>query len=314
MDRRYAPRRVPAKFGALGTRRTGVRGSVAPTSPRVATPHRISDSLRVSHEDDDLVGAIAEARAYLEWERDLGGIGLRRTVPRPRPRPDDARAPAVARPAASAPGTVSAPVARPDVIRIDGPRLPLDEVRSKLTVLADEAASCTACRLHTGRTKSVFSRGSMTADLVFVGEGPGYNEDQQGAPFVGAAGQLLDKMIVAMGYAPDDVYICNVVKCRPPENRTPEPDESRACSPFLNGQLELVKPRAIVALGRCAAEGVSAMPEGGRGWRGTWASYRGIPVMPTYHPAYLLRSPEQKRVVWDDLQKVMALLGRRSVE
>lgn len=261
--------------------------------------------------DDELTDALAEARAYLEWERDLGGIGVRRTAVAQRA----SIAPATPRPdprAALPPAPQIDPIPRSPTI--DGPRLPVDEVRSRLTVLADEAASCTACRLHSGRTKSVFARGSVTADLVFVGEGPGYNEDQQGAPFVGKAGELLDRMIVAMGYDPADVYICNVVKCRPPENRTPEPDEARACSPFLTGQLELVKPRAIVALGRCAAEGVSAMTADGRGWRGSWATYRGIPVMPTYHPAYLLRSPEQKRVVWDDLKKVMALLGKRSLE
>jgi DNA polymerase len=177
-----------------------------------------------------------------------------------------------------------------------------------LEVLAQEAAACTRCRLHEGRTKSVFSRGSMDATLAFVGEGPGYNEDQQGEPFVGAAGQLLDKMVVAMGLTRDGVYVCNVVKCRPPENRTPLPDEAGACATYLTQQIDIVAPKVIVALGRCAAENLG-VAEAGRSWRGRWGSYRGIPVMPTYHPAYLLRSPEMKKPVWEDLQLVMERLG-----
>jgi DNA polymerase len=184
------------------------------------------------------------------------------------------------------------------------------ERRRRLSVLADKAAACTSCRLHAGRTKSVFARGSERADIAFIGEGPGFNEDQEGLPFVGAAGQLLDKMILAMGSNPSDVYVCNVVKCRPPENRTPLADEAIACSPFLVEQLELVSPKVIVALGRCAAENLGLAKPGAGGWRGSWGTWRGIPVMPTYHPAFLLRSPEFKRTVWEDLQKVMAHLGR----
>jgi len=269
-------------------------------------------------DDDELPSAIAEARAFLEWESELGGIGY---VRRERPV-------AAARPPAGGGGRdVPAPASRatestsfdpaaekPRAPMIEGPRVTEPELSQRLRVLTDDAASCTECRLHTGRTKSVFSRGVPTADLVFVGEGPGETEDLEGLPFVGEAGKLLDKMIAAMGYGRDDVYICNVVKCRPPKNRTPEPDEARSCSRFLTGQIELVRPRAIVSLGRCAAEGLGVMPPDGRNWRGAWTSYRGIPVMPTYHPAYLLRSPEQKRVVWEDLQKVMARLGQRSVK
>lgn len=260
-------------------------------------PATMSGDLR-----DELRGLLAEAHGFLAWETELGGVGLRARprTPEVRPAPEPATA-APARPVPSA-----APPATPAP---DAARLPIDEARRRLSLLAEEAAACTACRLHAQRTHSVFARGNPAADLVFVGEGPGFHEDQQGVPFVGPAGQLLDKMIAAMGYRPDDVYICNVVKCRPPENRTPEPDESRACGPFLVAQLEIVKPRAIVALGRCAAEGLSVMPPDGRGWRGRWASWKGVDVMPTYHPAYLLRSPEQKRVVWEDLQKVMAKLG-----
>lgn len=265
---------------------------------------------------DELRSLLAEAHAFLSWERELGGVGLAS-----RPRTPSVQA-AVARsssasqaPTPAEAGTGGAERSEPTAAPVlptaptDEARLPLEEARRRLAVLAEDAATCTACRLHATRTRSVFARGNPAAELVFVGEGPGYNEDQQGLPFVGEAGQLLDKMIAAMGYRPDDVYICNVVKCRPPENRTPEPDEALACAAFLVGQLDIVKPKAIVALGRCATEGLGVMPRDGRGWRGQWAKWKGIDVMPTYHPAYLLRTPEQKRVVWEDLQRVMALLG-----
>lgn len=178
-----------------------------------------------------------------------------------------------------------------------------------LRVLAERAAGCTACGLHSSRTKSVFARGAHDAELVFVGEGPGRDEDLSGLPFVGAAGKLLDKMVAAMGYGRDEVYICNVVKCRPPENRTPLPNEAAACEPFLTAQIEMIAPKVIVALGKCAAINLGVAGETGR-WRGLWKEWRGIPVMPTFHPAYLLRSPEKKREVWDDLQLVMTRLGR----
>lgn len=190
-----------------------------------------------------------------------------------------------------------------------GPDTPAKADRiTALKVLAEQASECTQCVLHSGRTKSVFARGSANADLVFVGEGPGYHEDQQGVPFVGQAGQLLDKMIVAMGLKPDDVYICNVVKCRPPENRTPLPPEVAACSPYLKAQILIVQPKVMVALGRCAAEALSATQPGGKNWRGQWTTWENIPLMSTYHPAFLLRSPQYKRPVWEDLQKVMQKL------
>jgi uracil-DNA glycosylase len=180
----------------------------------------------------------------------------------------------------------------------------------RLEIMAREAASCTACVLHEKRKHNVFARGSAMAELAFVGEGPGRDEDLQGLPFVGAAGQLLDRMIAAMGYGRDDVYICNVVKCRPPENRTPRPEEMLACSRYLVPQLEIVAPKYVVALGRCAAQALGVADVTGP-WRGRFGVWRGIPVMPTYHPAFLLRSPEFKRVVWEDLQQVMGRLGRQ---
>ena len=168
---------------------------------------------------------------------------------------------------------------------------------------------CSRCKLHRSRTNIVFGVGSARADLVFVGEGPGGEEDRQGEPFVGKAGQLLTKMIGAMGLSREDVYICNVVKCRPPNNRDPQADEVAACEPFLKQQLATLSPKVIVTLGRYATQTLLQQDKPMGQLRGTWASYEGIPVMPTFHPAYLLRSPLKKREVWVDLQEVMARLG-----
>jgi len=185
------------------------------------------------------------------------------------------------------------------------------ERRTRLAVTSDEVRGCTKCDLSATRTQTVFARGNPMAELVFVGEGPGADEDRLGEPFVGKAGQLLDKMIVAMGYAPADVYICNVVKCRPPDNRKPEPNEMASCMPYLHEQLSVIRPRAIVALGATAVQGLIGAAEGITRMRGTWKIYRGsIPVMPTFHPAYLLRDPTKKADVWSDLQAVMKQLGR----
>lgn len=188
--------------------------------------------------------------------------------------------------------------------------LPMAERERRHAALSEQAAACTACPLHAGRQRNVFARGALDAELAFVGEGPGHQEDRQGLPFVGPAGQLLDRMIVAMGYTRDSVYICNIVKCRPPDNRTPLPPEAAACLPWLEAQLQLVQPKVIVALGRCAAEHLGCMPPSGRGWRGRWTTWQDVPVLATYHPAYLLRTPAQKRTTWADLQQVMARLGR----
>jgi DNA polymerase len=241
-------------------------------------------------------------RAHLEWERELGGPGL----PPWREPPSEGRV--------SEERGVERPV--PPLQREAPPAAlaaaPDGERARRLALVAEQAAACTSCALHRGRTKSVFARGNPHAELMFIGEGPGFNEDQQGLPFVGPAGQLLDRMIAAMGYRPDDVYICNVVKCRPPQNRTPHAEEAAACAPFLAEQLAVVAPKIIVALGRCATENLGLMPADGRRWRGAFRDYRGVPVMPTYHPAFLLRSPQFKRQVWDDLQLVMAELGRPS--
>jgi uracil-DNA glycosylase family 4 len=178
-----------------------------------------------------------------------------------------------------------------------------------LPAILSDIGDCTRCKLHRGRTKLVFGDGNPRADLVFVGEGPGRDEDAQGLPFVGRAGKLLTQMIEAMGLQRQDVYICNVVKCRPPENRTPEKDEVETCSPFLLRQIDAISPRVIVCLGSVAAQTLLETNRGISHFRGEWLDFRGRKLMATYHPAYLLRNPSAKGEVWKDLQKVMAVLG-----
>ena len=186
-----------------------------------------------------------------------------------------------------------------------------DDRRVRLSLLAEEVRSCTRCGLSAQRTQTVFARGNPHAELCFIGEGPGQDEDRLGEPFVGKAGQLLDRMIAAMGYARDEVYVANIVKCRPPDNRKPEPDEMAACSPFLVQQLELIQPKVLVALGATAVQGLIGTTEGITRLRGKWKLYKGMtPIMPTFHPAYLLRNPAAKREVWSDLQEVMRHLGK----
>jgi uracil-DNA glycosylase family 4 len=172
-----------------------------------------------------------------------------------------------------------------------------------------DIGDCIRCKLHKDRNKIVFGDGSPQARLLFIGEGPGRDEDLQGLPFVGRAGKLLNQMIEAMGLLRSDVYICNVVKCRPPENRAPEKDEVAACSPFLFRQIDLVAPQVIVCLGSIAAQTILETTRGISQFRGQWLEFRGRKLMATYHPAYLLRNPAAKSEVWKDLQKVMAELG-----
>jgi len=178
-----------------------------------------------------------------------------------------------------------------------------------LADVALEASTCTKCRLAQGRTQVVFGVGDPDADLMFIGEAPGFHEDKQGEPFVGAAGQLLTKMIQAMGYQRQDVYICNILKCRPPQNRNPEPDEIAACEQFLRKQIAIVQPRVIVALGKFAAQFLCGETTPITRLRGNLRTFHEIPVMPTYHPAFLLRDASRKGEAWADLKQVMALLG-----
>ena len=182
---------------------------------------------------------------------------------------------------------------------------------SELASVREELGDCIRCKLHKGRQNIVFGEGDPNAALVFVGEGPGKEEDEQGRPFVGAAGQLLTDIIVkGMRLNREDVYICNIVKCRPPNNRNPEPDEIMACEPFLIKQLQAIKPKIIIGLGNVAVKTLLKTKEGITSLRGTWKTYQGIPLMPTFHPAYLLRTPADKRLVWDDIKKVLAELEK----
>ena len=180
---------------------------------------------------------------------------------------------------------------------------------SEFEALSAQAEACTKCRLAGTRTHVVFGVGNPNADLMFVGEAPGRDEDLQGEPFVGRAGQLLTDIIKAMKLSRDQVYIANVVKCRPPENRNPEPDEMDLCRPYLRRQIELIKPKVIVTLGRYALQSTTEKAYGISAVRGQWLELNGIKLMPTYHPAYLLRNPAAKKDVWSDMKTVMRELG-----
>jgi uracil-DNA glycosylase len=203
---------------------------------------------------------------------------------------------------------------RAPIIQISsGPSLFDERIENdSLERIRQDLGECTRCKLHKARTNIVFGTGNRKAELVFVGEGPGHDEDVQGEPFVGRAGRLLTQMIEAMGLERQDVYICNVVKCRPPENRLPEKDEITTCSPFLVRQLAAIQPKVICCLGACAAQTLLETNQGISRFRGEWFDYRGAKLMATYHPAYLLRNPNAKGEVWKDLQKIMSALGLKA--
>jgi len=235
-----------------------------------------------------VAGLLRDLRAHLAWQREDNGadvLGLERPPQPVAPAPGPA--PAVARPQTSQPPAVPG----------------LEAIRGDL-------GDCRRCKLCTGRKQLVFGAGHPRARLLFVGEGPGAEEDLQGLPFVGPAGQLLTKMIGAMGLKREDVYICNVVKCRPPGNRNPEPDEIAACEPFLRAQLKAIGPEVVVALGKFAAQTLLQDATPITRLRGQWRTYQGMKLMPTFHPAYLLRNPAEKKPCWEDLKAVMAVLGK----
>jgi uracil-DNA glycosylase len=186
--------------------------------------------------------------------------------------------------------------------RRDAPEMTLEEIEAEL-------GDCRRCHLSKTRHHIVFGEGNSHAELVFVGEAPGGDEDIQGRPFVGRAGQLLTKIVVAMGLTREEIYICNILKCRPPGNRNPLPDEIAACEPFLALQLQAIKPRVICTLGSFAAHTLLNSQAPITALRGSFHDYKGIPLMPTYHPAYLLRNPAAKKQVWEDVQKIMKMLG-----
>jgi len=205
------------------------------------------------------------------------------------------------RPRRGAGGAPASPIAT--TVPPDAP-----DAAARLSLIRADLGDCHRCKLHEKRTSIVFGVGDPQARLMFIGEGPGADEDRQGEPFVGRAGQLLTKIIEAMGLRRDQVYIANVVKCRPPENRTPLPDEVITCSPFLFQQIAAIRPRVIVCLGTPAAQTVLGTRETITRMRGAFREVDGIRIMPTFHPAYLLRNPAAKREVWDDMKLVMACL------
>lgn len=180
-----------------------------------------------------------------------------------------------------------------------------------LAAIREELGDCRRCKLHASRSHLVFGSGNPDADLVFVGEAPGFEEDRQGLPFVGKAGQLLTGIIEAVGFRREEVYICNVIKCRPPGNRNPEGEEIASCEPFLRKQLAAIRPKVICALGTFSAQTLLQTREKISSLRGQFHLYQGIPLMPTYHPAYLLRNPQDKRLVWEDIQQIIQRFGFR---
>jgi DNA polymerase len=240
--------------------------------------------------------------AHVTYQRLLGAVGApaAELVPSAmRPASQTAPARDAERPAAPP----AAPSSAPARTVIELVTETLDDVRADL-------GDCTRCKLAGGRTNLVYGVGNPQARLVFVGEGPGADEDAKGEPFVGRAGQLLTEIITkGMKVRREDVYICNDVKCRPPGNRNPEPDEVVACEPFLMRQLRAIGPEVIVALGKFAAQTLLRSKTPITQLRGRWFDYQGVMLMPTFHPAYLLRNPGDKRLVWEDVQKVMRVLG-----
>lgn len=267
-----------------------------------------------SDERTQLLEAVRRTRERLLWEAGGGADGVPKRGRSPRraqspaetegPRPMVASRPEVPIPTPNALAASDMGVPAPPA----GPR-----GAEGLRIVREELGDCQRCKLAPLRKNLVYGVGSPTAALVFVGEAPGENEDLQGEPFVGKAGELLTKMIAAMGFRRDEVYICNVIKCRPPGNRNPEPDEIAACEPFLIRQLGAIAPRAIVTLGKFAAQALLRSDAPISKLRGRFHRYQGVPLMPTFHPAYLLRNPSAKREVWDDLKQVMAELDRLGV-
>jgi len=201
----------------------------------------------------------------------------------------------------------------PVAVAVGAAPIPMD--LQSLEEVAVHISSCRNCPLCQGRTNTVPGEGSADSpDILFVGEGPGADEDAQGRPFVGKAGQLLTKMVEAMGYRREEVFIANIVKCRPPNNRAPLPEEMEACLPYLRQQVRLIKPKVIVGMGAVAIKGLLGKTVGITRLRGTWQEYEGIKLMPTFHPSYLLREPSKKKDVWQDLQQVLKELGKEPPE
>src|ERR1700760_224627 len=240
--------------------------------------------------DPQLQQAIA---AHMQYLRDLGIFDIYR---RDNPYPLTLEESEIPR---------AKPIAQPEI----GPIVPPADRAEALRAIQREIGDCTRCALCRGRNKIVFGDGDPHARLMFVGEGPGADEDAQGLPFVGKAGQLLNNMIAATGLKREQVYIANIVKCRSPQNRVPEPEEANTCSPFLFQQMDVIRPEVVVALGSTAATYLLGVKSSLSGLRGRWHACRGAKLIVTYHPAYLLRDPRQKKEAWQDLKLAMAELG-----
>jgi len=262
-------------------------------------------------ERDDIRRALS---AHLEFYRDLGVDGWRRDAfwtQRPADAARAEREPAADPVAADVAAVVAPPQSPAAVAR--AAQVQVEDAKDAATCLADLRTEigpdCRRCKLHTlGRKQVVFGVGNPNAELMFVGEGPGRDEDEQGEPFVGRAGQLLTKIIEAMEYKRSDVYIANVIKCRPPENRNPDPDEVATCQPFLFRQIDIIQPKVIVALGNFAAQSLLGSKDSISRLRGRVWNCRSARLVATFHPAFLLRSPERKRDTWEDMKVVMGLL------
>jgi uracil-DNA glycosylase family 4 len=259
-----------------------------------------------THADDDPRRSVAR---YLRRELDLGlEVFPARARQRAGPPPTEAPRPTPAPPRAG--GSPDRITAAPPVLSADLLLEPAVRDSASLEELRAVLGDCSRCKLAAGRNHIVFGVGNPNADILFVGEGPGEDEDLQGIPFVGRAGGLLTDIITkGMGLAREDVYIANVIKCRPPNNRNPELDEIAACEPFLRRQVALVRPRVIVALGKFAAQVLLRSRVPISKLRGNWSQFDGVPLMPTFHPAYLLRTPSDKKLVWEDVKQVLEHLG-----
>ncbi|HET9982097.1 MAG TPA: uracil-DNA glycosylase [Longimicrobiales bacterium] len=247
----------------------------------------------------------ADAKAALREM--LGGGDAAGRGPRPGPTPRPSDRPAAPRPPA-APVAASARPAGPTAADDRGRA----DVAAALAALKDEVAVCGRCRLAQGRTQAVFGEGNPLAELVVVGEAPGQEEDRTGRPFVGPAGKLLDRLLMSAGFPRRDVYICNVLKSRPPNNRNPQPDEIAACTPWLRRQLELIRPKVLLAVGKFAAQHLAGSEESIGRLRGRVLSYEGIPLVVSYHPAFLLRSPQWTRTAWQDFQLARKVLDEQA--
>ena len=269
----------------------------------------MSESEYTPHEE--LASLTADLRELLEWERASGATYLE-AEPRARmqaapsgpsePKPTMAAAPRPHR---------ERPMSRPSLKPLrEAPQSPAGagEDGEGLAAIRQELGNCQRCGLHQGRTNIVFGVGPDKADVVVIGEAPGRNEDVTGEPFVGRAGKLLNRMLESIGLKREVVYICNVIKCRPPQNRDPESEEIASCSPFLHRQIKALQPKVIMTVGRFAGQNIVGSEASMGELRRELRSMNGIPVVPTYHPAYLLRNPRMKRAAWEDLCKVQELL------